>query len=65
LICCPFASLGEAGPKVRAGIARRLGMLPMPVPARTIGDHLAENLCLFALIAATSGKIAREIYTLV
>ena len=27
-------------------------------------DHLAENLCLFALIAATSGKIAREIYTL-
>ncbi len=59
-----FASLGEAGPKVQAGIARGLGMLPMTVPARTIGDHLAENLCLFALIAATSGKIAREIYTL-
>ena len=42
-----FASLGEEGPKVQAGIARRLGMLPMTVPARTIGDHLAENICLF------------------
>jgi adenylosuccinate lyase len=59
-----FASLGEDGPKVQAGIGRRLGMLPMIVPARTIGDHLAENLCLFGLVAATSGKIAREIYTL-
>jgi 3-carboxy-cis,cis-muconate cycloisomerase len=59
-----FASLGADGPKVQAGIGRRLGMLPMTVPARTIGDHLAENLCLFGLVAATSGKIAREIYTL-
>jgi 3-carboxy-cis,cis-muconate cycloisomerase len=59
-----FASLGAAGPKVQAGIGKRLGMLPMNVPARTIGDHLAENLCLFGLVAATCGKIAREIYTL-
>ena len=59
-----FASLGAQGPVVQAGIGRRLGMLPMEVPARTIGDHLAENICLFGLVAATSGKIAREIYTL-
>jgi 3-carboxy-cis,cis-muconate cycloisomerase len=59
-----FASLGEEGPRVQAGIARRLGMRSMTVPARTIGDHLAENLCLFGLVAATSSKIAREIYTL-
>jgi 3-carboxy-cis,cis-muconate cycloisomerase len=59
-----FASLGTDGPKVQAGIAGRLGMLPMTVPARTIGDHLAENLCLFGLVAATCGKVAREIYTL-
>src|SRR5437870_952380 len=39
-------------------------MLPMTVPSRTIGDHLAENICLFGLLAATSAKIAREIYTL-
>jgi len=36
----------------------------MHVPARTIGDHLAENICLLGLLAATCGKIAREIYTL-
>ncbi len=41
-----FASLGEAGPKVQEGIGRQLGMLPMRVPSRTIGDHLAENICL-------------------
>jgi 3-carboxy-cis,cis-muconate cycloisomerase len=36
----------------------------MRVPSRTLGDHLAENICLFGLLAATCGKIAREIYTL-
>jgi 3-carboxy-cis,cis-muconate cycloisomerase len=59
-----FASLGADGPKVQEGIGHQLAMLPMRVPARTIGDHLAENICLFGLVAATSGKIAREIYTL-
>ena len=59
-----FASLGAQGPAVQAGIARRLGMQPMSVPARTIGDHLAENICLLGMLAATCGKIGREIYTL-
>jgi 3-carboxy-cis,cis-muconate cycloisomerase len=59
-----FASLGAQGPAVQAGIGKRLGMQPMQVPARTIGDHLAENICLLGLLAATCGKIAREIYTL-
>src|SRR5712671_2068204 len=59
-----FASLGAQGPAVQAGIARQLGMLPMRVPARTIGDHLAENICVLGLLGATCGKIAREIYTL-
>jgi 3-carboxy-cis,cis-muconate cycloisomerase len=59
-----FASLGAQGPAVQDGIGRALGMLPMTVPARTIGDHLAENICLLGLLAATCGKIAREIYTL-
>jgi 3-carboxy-cis,cis-muconate cycloisomerase len=59
-----FASLGAQGPAVQAGIGRHLGMRPMTVPARTIGDHLAENVCLLGLLAATCGKIAREIYTL-
>ena len=59
-----FASLGAKGPAVQTGIGKRLGMLPMKVPARTIGDHLAENICLLGLLAASCGKIAREIYTL-
>ncbi len=59
-----FASIGEQGPAVQAGIAKQLGMTPMHVPARTIGDHLAENICLLGLLAATCGKIGREIYTL-
>jgi adenylosuccinate lyase len=59
-----FASLGARGPAVQAGIGKALGMLPMHVPARTLGDHLAENVCLLGLLAATCGKIAREIYTL-
>src|SRR6202040_1870221 len=59
-----FASLGAQGPAVQAGMGRHLGMLPMRVPSRTLGDHLAENICLFGLLAASCSKIAREIYTL-
>jgi adenylosuccinate lyase len=39
-------------------------MQPMRVPARTIGDHQAEYVMLLGLLAATCGKIGREIYTL-
>jgi adenylosuccinate lyase len=59
-----FASLGEQGPAVQAGIARYLGMTPMAVPARTIGDHIAEYAVLLGMLGATCGKIGREIYTL-
>jgi 3-carboxy-cis,cis-muconate cycloisomerase len=59
-----FASLGPQGPAVQAGMAKHLGMTPMNVPARTIGDHVAENICLLGLLAATCSKIGREIFTL-
>jgi adenylosuccinate lyase len=59
-----YASFGEDGQKVAAGMARELGMQPMAVPSRVIYDHLAENICLLGLLAATCGKIGREIYTL-
>src|ERR1700758_600151 len=59
-----FASLGEQGPPVQAGIGRQLGVGTMTVPARALGDHLAENICLLGLLAATCGKIGREVYTL-
>lgn len=59
-----YASLGDQGPAVQAGIAWHLRLGDMAVPARSIGDHLAENVCLLGLLAATGGKIGREIYTL-
>ncbi len=59
-----FASLGAQGPAVQAGIGARLGMAPMAIPARTIGDHLAEYIMLLGMLGATCGKIGREIYTL-
>lgn len=59
-----FASLGANGPKVQAGIGRLLGFGSMIVPSRALGDHRAENVTLLGLLAATCGKIGREIYTL-
>jgi adenylosuccinate lyase len=59
-----FASLGKDGPPVQAGIGKHLGFGTMKVPSRALGDHLAENICILALLAATSAKIGREIYTL-
>jgi adenylosuccinate lyase len=59
-----YASLGEQGPAVQAAIAKHLRMTEMHVPSRSIGDHLVENICLLGMLAATCGKIGREIYTL-
>jgi len=59
-----YASLGKLGPPVQEGIARRLGFGSMRVPSRVILDHLAENICLLGLLAASCGQIGREIYTL-
>jgi 3-carboxy-cis,cis-muconate cycloisomerase len=59
-----FASLGDRAPEVQAGIAKRLGLSPMSVPARSIVDHFAEFACILGLLGATCGKIGREIYTL-
>ena len=45
-------------------MAQRLGMAPMQVPSRTVGDHQAEYVSLLGLLGATCSKIGREIYTL-
>jgi len=57
-----FASLGERGPEVQGGVAKMLGLAPMPVPYRSIVDHFAEYVCVLGLLGATCGKIGREIY---
>jgi 3-carboxy-cis,cis-muconate cycloisomerase len=59
-----LASLGAPGLATQEKMAARLGLHPMPMPARTIGDHQAEYVLLLAMLAATCSKIGREIYTL-
>jgi 3-carboxy-cis,cis-muconate cycloisomerase len=59
-----LASLGEPGLAAQERMAARLGMRPMPLPARTLGDHEAEYVGVLGLLAATASKIGREIYTL-
>ncbi len=59
-----MASLGAIGMAVQEKMAERLHMGTMTVPARSIGDHQAEYVSLLGLLAATSSKIGREIYTL-
>jgi 3-carboxy-cis,cis-muconate cycloisomerase len=59
-----FASFGDQGQALQARLAERLGLRPMPVPARTTADHQAEYVLLLAMLAATSSKIAHEVFTL-
>jgi len=59
-----LASLGDAGLATQEKMAAKLGLRPMPVPARTIGDHQAEYVLLLGILGATCSKIGREIYTL-
>jgi len=59
-----LASVGEVGVEIQARMAEKLRLRPMPLPARTIGDHLTEYVTLLGLLAATSSKIGREVYEL-
>ena len=45
-------------------IGEELGLGSMTMPARVIGDHLTEYITILAMLAATSTKMAREIYTM-
>ncbi|QQS11291.1 MAG: adenylosuccinate lyase family protein [Rhodospirillales bacterium] len=58
------AALGALGPRTQDALAAALGMASMPVPARSIGDHMAEHVLLLSMLGATCGKIGREVYTL-
>lgn len=59
-----FATFGEVGPEIQRGVAERVGLTPMAVPARSIADHFAEWVCLLALIAGTAQSVAEEIVRL-
>ena len=59
-----LGSLAESGIPTQEGIAARLGMGSMSMPARSIGDRMAEYVTLLGMLAATCSKIGREVYTL-
>src|SRR2546426_9061286 len=59
-----LASLGEPGLRTQERMAALLGMHPMPVPARTLGDHQAEHVLLLGMLVFFNDTAAPEIYTL-
>ena len=59
-----MASVGMEGLETQKLMAEELGFTSMSMPARTIGDHITEYILNLAMFAATSSKMAREIYTL-
>lgn len=59
-----FASYGEKGPEVEAGVMKKLGLGTPDICWAAARDRNAEFACLLAICAGTLGKIANEIYTL-
>ncbi|AEG43010.1 adenylosuccinate lyase family protein [Isoptericola variabilis] len=59
-----FASFGDKGRQIEAGVARRLGLHPMRVPSRAINDGIVELVLVLAQLAGTIGKIGKDVYSL-
>jgi 3-carboxy-cis,cis-muconate cycloisomerase len=59
-----LASLGRKGLLVQKRLLARLGLGVPTIPAKTAGDHFAEFFMLLAMLSATLGKIAQNIYNL-
>jgi 3-carboxy-cis,cis-muconate cycloisomerase len=59
-----LASLGGDGLAVQQGLMKRLGLAVAAIPVKTAGDRLAEFALLVAMLSASLGKIAQNIYNL-
>jgi adenylosuccinate lyase len=59
-----LASLGRKGLSVQKRLLKRLGLGVPRVPAKTAGDRFAEFFLLLAMLSASLGKIAQNIYNL-
>jgi 3-carboxy-cis,cis-muconate cycloisomerase len=58
------AAFGERAADVRAGVAARLGLASTEIPWHASRDVIAETGFVLAAMAATAGRIAREIIDL-
>ena len=59
-----LASVAEHGLEIQAGMMRRLGLGTPLISWHASRDNLAEFASILSLIAATMGKIAREVISL-
>jgi adenylosuccinate lyase len=59
-----FAAMGPQGPDVQRELAAILNLRQATHPARSIADHLAEYVSVLGLLAGTTEKIGREVYSL-
>ncbi|MGP4017451.1 class-II fumarase/aspartase family protein [Saccharopolyspora sp. 5N708] len=59
-----FAAMGPLGPQVQSELADVLDLGEVTHPARSITDQLAEYVAVLGLLAGTTEKIAREVYSL-
>jgi adenylosuccinate lyase len=59
-----LAALGRDGLRVQRRLLQRLGLGVPRVPVKTAGDRFAEFFLLLAMLSATLGKIAQNIYNL-
>ncbi|MFC1914397.1 adenylosuccinate lyase [Chloroflexota bacterium] len=59
-----YASFGERGPEIEAMVLSELGLGIPDICWHSSRDRSAEFACIVAMIAATLGKIASEIYFL-
>lgn len=56
-----FAATGEAGRRVEALLAQRLGLQPAGLPSRASYDRAADYIGALGLLAGTAQKIAQDI----
>ena len=59
-----LAALGRPGLRVQARLMRRLGLGIPLIPTKTAGDRFAEFFLVLAMVSATLGKMAANIYNL-
>jgi 3-carboxy-cis,cis-muconate cycloisomerase len=59
-----LAALGPSGLRVERRLMQRLGLGVPRVPVKTAGDRFAEFFLLVAMLSATLGKIAQNLYNL-
>jgi 3-carboxy-cis,cis-muconate cycloisomerase len=59
-----LAALGGRGLEVQERLMERLGLDVAEMPVKTAGDRLAEFALLVAMLSASLGKIAQNVYNL-